>query len=111
MTWLFGEGPDEMQGTDGTVCEAVPTVPFVMPGLTIEKLEGTDPEGAPGSPVCEVFSGAPPDARLPFQGTGGVPGGARKRGTGHGVRPSGGRTPYRTDAGSPDSRLSAVRLV
>lgn len=58
MTWLFGEGANEMQGTDGTVYDAVPTVYSVLPRLTIEKLEGTDPEGEPGSPVCEVFSGA-----------------------------------------------------
>ena len=58
MTYLYGQGPDEMQGTDGTLYDAVPTVYSVMPRLKLEKLSGTDPDGQPGDPVCEIFSGA-----------------------------------------------------
>ena len=58
MTYLYGQGPDEMQGTDGTLYDTVPTVYSVMPRLKLEKLAGTDPNGQPGDPVCEVFNGA-----------------------------------------------------
>lgn len=58
MTYLYGEGPSEMQGTDGSLYEAVPTVFSVLPRLTIEKLSGEDPNGDPGAPVCTVYDGA-----------------------------------------------------
>lgn len=50
---LYGTGPDEMQGTDGTTGFFVPTLYSVMPRLTIEKI---DAEG--GSPVYTAFDGA-----------------------------------------------------
>lgn len=58
MTYLYGEGPDEMQGTDGSVYGVDPAVFSVLPRLTVEKLEGVDPAGDPGVPVCTVFDGA-----------------------------------------------------
>lgn len=39
MGWLYGQGPDEMQGTNGTVGSYVPTLFAVTPRLTIEKLD------------------------------------------------------------------------
>jgi hypothetical protein len=53
MTYLYGTGPDEMQGTDGTTGSFVPTMYSVVPRLTIEKL---DAEG--GNPVYTAFDGA-----------------------------------------------------
>lgn len=59
MTWLYGEGPDEMQGTTGrTVPGLVPTVYSVVPRLTIQKLSGTDATGDSGEPVYTAFDGA-----------------------------------------------------
>jgi hypothetical protein len=53
MYLLYGTGPSEMQGTDGTTGFFVPTLYSVMPRLTIEKI---DAEG--GNPVYTAFDGA-----------------------------------------------------
>jgi uncharacterized protein YjdB len=53
MSYLYGTGPDEMQGTDGSVGAFVPTVYAVTPRLIIEKL---DDDGQ--AVVEEVFNGA-----------------------------------------------------
>lgn len=59
MTWLYGEGPGEMQGTTGqTVSDLVPTVYSVVPRLTVQKLSGADPAADPGEPVHTAFDGA-----------------------------------------------------
>jgi hypothetical protein len=52
MTYLFGEGPSEMQGTTGTAAYNAPTVYSVTPRLIIQKLDG---EG--GTPVQTIFDG------------------------------------------------------
>jgi len=53
MTPLYGTGPDEMQGTDGTTAAYVPTIYGIMPRLTIEKLDD-----ATQQPLEVVFDGA-----------------------------------------------------
>ncbi len=53
MTPLYGSGPDEMQGTDGTTAPFVPTIYSIMPRLTIEKLDD-----ATLQPIEIVFDGA-----------------------------------------------------
>jgi hypothetical protein len=40
MSYLYGSGPDEMQGTDGTTADFVPTVYTVGPTLTVERIDG-----------------------------------------------------------------------
>ena len=39
MTYLSGQGPTEMQGTDGTIDDFVPTVYAVTPRLVVSKLD------------------------------------------------------------------------
>lgn len=49
MTYLYGEGPDEMQGTDGTTGSFVPMIYTAGPTLVVEKLNSQG-----GSPVATV---------------------------------------------------------
>ncbi len=53
MTYLYGEGPEEMQGTDGSTAEFIPLIYTVGPQLIVEKLSG-----AGGSVVATVVDEA-----------------------------------------------------
>ncbi|MEZ4416514.1 MAG: Ig-like domain-containing protein [Gemmatimonadota bacterium] len=53
MAYLYGSGPDEMQGTDANVGSFIPTVYSVMPRLIIERLDDVT-----HTPVAEVFNGS-----------------------------------------------------
>jgi uncharacterized protein YjdB len=53
MTYLYGQGPGEMQGTDGTTGDFIPTVYTVGPTLTIERISG------PGGSVLATVASQP----------------------------------------------------
>ncbi|MGE0554092.1 MAG: Ig-like domain-containing protein [Gemmatimonadales bacterium] len=58
MTYLYGEGPDEMQGTDGSTAEFVPLIYTVGPTITVEKLSG------PGGSVVATVADEPINAEV-----------------------------------------------
>jgi hypothetical protein len=53
MASLWGSGPTEMQGTDGTTVDTIPSIFSVMPRLIIEKLDDSTKV-----PVFTVYEGA-----------------------------------------------------
>jgi hypothetical protein len=53
MTSLWGSGPTEMQGTDGTTVDTIPSIFSVMPRLIVEKLDDSTKV-----PIFTVFDGA-----------------------------------------------------
>jgi hypothetical protein len=53
MTYISGTGPDEVQGTDGTTAQFIPTVYSVVPRLTIQKLDSITMLPIPGAIAFE----------------------------------------------------------
>jgi hypothetical protein len=53
MPYAIGQGPDQMQGTDGSTAAMVPSIYAVTPRLIIQKLDDVTRE-----PVATVFDGA-----------------------------------------------------
>jgi uncharacterized protein YjdB len=56
MTYLYGQGPSEMQGTDGTVASFIPTIYTIGASVKIEKLDGEG--GSPVDVVTETVVGS-----------------------------------------------------
>lgn len=56
MVYLYGQGPEEMQGADGTTGLFVPTIFTVAPTLTIQRLTG--PGGSPDWTVRDETIGS-----------------------------------------------------
>ncbi len=52
MTYLYGDGPTEMQGTDGTTVDTMPTIFSVTPRLIIQKLDDVTHE-----PIYTAYDG------------------------------------------------------
>lgn len=53
MSYVYGDGQTEMQGTDGTTIDSVPTIYAVTPRLVIQKLDDVTRE-----PIFTLFNGA-----------------------------------------------------
>ena len=56
MSYLYGQGPSEMQGTDGTVAPFIPTIYTIGASVKIEKLDGEG--GSPVGVVTEAVVGS-----------------------------------------------------
>lgn len=56
MSYLYGQGPSEMQGTDGTVASFIPTIYTIGASVKIEKLDGEG--GSPVDLVTEAVVGS-----------------------------------------------------
>lgn len=58
MPYAVGSGPDEMQGTDGTLVDLQPTIFAVTPRLVVQKLENYDEATGEGDVVATVYDAA-----------------------------------------------------